>query len=69
MVRYLGGDTDELRQRLRDEVLNTTADDFQTFADALDQVREYGRVVVLGGSAVTAAAAERPGWLEVIKVL
>jgi Zn-dependent M16 (insulinase) family peptidase len=69
MVRYLVGDTDAIRQQLRDEVLNTTAEDFQTFADALDQLRAYGRVVVLGGPAVTAAATERPGWLEVIRVM
>lgn len=45
---HLLGLTDEERQRLRDEVLATTQDDFHQFADMLDQVKEYGQVVVLG---------------------
>lgn len=69
MVRALVGDTDAIRQQLRDEVLGTTAADFRAFAEALEQVRAHGRVVVLGGPAVEAAAAERPGWFDVTRVL
>jgi Zn-dependent M16 (insulinase) family peptidase len=35
MIRYLTGQTDEKRQKLRDELLSTTAEDFREFADFL----------------------------------
>ena len=70
MLRYLVGDTDEIRQRMREEILATSAADFQAFADALEQVVDRGLVVVLGSqSAIEAANAERAGWLDVSKVL
>ncbi|NOU36711.1 MAG: peptidase M16 [Kiritimatiellaceae bacterium] len=34
-IRYLTGNTDEKRQKLRDELLSTTADDFKAFAEFL----------------------------------
>lgn len=45
---YLLGTTDEERQRLRDEVLNTTLEDFHRFAGVLEQAKEHAAVVVLG---------------------
>ena len=70
MVRQLSGETDEERQQLREEVLSTTATHFKSFAEALDRVREEGLVKVLGSeSAIQGAQADRPGWLELIKVL
>src|SRR5262249_33753792 len=58
MLRYLVGDTDEIRQRIREEILATSAADFQRFADALEQVVDRGLVVVLGSqSAIEAANA------------
>jgi Zn-dependent M16 (insulinase) family peptidase len=70
MIRLLVGDTDEIRQRMRDEILATTRADFLAFADALDQVREKGLIVVLGGpAAVEAANRERSGRLEITRVL
>ncbi len=70
MARYLAGDTDEFRQRLRDEILSTSAADFRAFADALDLVRDHGQVVVLGSSvAIEAANATREGGMEIVKVL
>ncbi len=45
---YLLGTTDEERQRLRDEVLSTTVEDFHAFGEALDAVKDKGAVVVLG---------------------
>ncbi len=70
MVRYLVGDTDEIRQRIREEILATTAADFLVFADVLDQVADRGLVVVLGSqAAIDAANAAKPGWLDVTKVL
>lgn len=70
LTRYLAGETNEFRQGLRDEILSTTSADFRAFADVLDQVKAAGRVVVLGSpGSIEAANDERPGWLELVKVL
>lgn len=42
------GQTDARLQRLRDQVLGTTAADFRDLAGALEQVAKVGDVVVLG---------------------
>ncbi len=66
LMRYLLGETDEHRQRRRDELLATGQDDFRHFAEALDELRQRGHVVVLGSQeAIQAANEERPGWLHV----
>ncbi len=70
MQHYLVGDTDEARQRMREEILSTTTADLRNFADALAHVAAHGRVVVLGSEQTIAAAnAERPGLLSVFRVL
>lgn len=70
MVRYLTKDTDEKRQLLRENVLNTSGKDFRDFADVLDGVKRSGLVKVVGSaSAIETVAAERKGWLEVFKLL
>jgi presequence protease len=70
MQRYLIGDTDEARQRMREEILSTTAADIRNFADAMADVAAHGRVIVLGSEqAIEAANAERPGLLSVTRVM
>ena len=70
MQRHLIGDSDDARQRMREEILSTTAADIRNFADALTQVAAQGRVVVLGSEqAIATANAERQGFLSVSKVL
>lgn len=70
MVRWLIGYSDAERQQYRDQVLSTSAADFKTFADALDQVRRQGLVAVLGSAeAIEAANAELDPKLTVTKVL
>jgi Zn-dependent M16 (insulinase) family peptidase len=70
MARFLAGESDENRQRIRDQVLETSLEDFQAFAVTLDQVNEAGLVVVLGSqAAIEEANRQRPGWLQVQKVL
>jgi Zn-dependent M16 (insulinase) family peptidase len=70
MQRHLIGDSDETRQRVREEILSTSAADIRNFADALAQVAAHGRVVVLGSEqAIEAANAERQGFLSVSKVM
>jgi len=70
MVRFLLGESDEYRQRIRDEVLSTTLQDFRKFGQVLVQVAQAGQVVVLGSQDALRAANEKKGdWLVVEKVL
>jgi presequence protease len=70
LVRHLRGDTDDARQQMREEILGTTAADFKAMARFMREVAANGIVKVLGApSAIEAAEQERPGWLQVLKVL
>lgn len=70
MARYLAGETDEYRQRWREQALSTTVDDFHAFGEVLECAKDAGLVVVLGGAeGIEKANAERGGWLDVKKVL
>jgi Zn-dependent M16 (insulinase) family peptidase len=71
MTRYLAGDSDEDRQRWREQVLDATVDDFHAFGDALARLNERGRVVVLGSKdAIDRANTDRGGaWLDIKKIL
>ena len=70
MLRYLCNDTEEVRQKMRDEVLETTPEHFRAFAQALARINQKGIVKVLGSpDAIEGANRSRPGWLEVMKVL
>jgi Zn-dependent M16 (insulinase) family peptidase len=69
LQRYLMGETDELRQQHRDEVLGTTVADFRAFADVLESVKEQGHTVVIGSpDAVATANSERGNWMEVFPI-
>jgi Zn-dependent M16 (insulinase) family peptidase len=48
MMRYFTGRTDEMRQKLRDEVLSTNGEDFLAFGEVLEKVVNSDAVVVLG---------------------
>ena len=48
LMRYLVGQTEVARQKLRDELFATTATDFRNFADVMDGVRDRGQIVVMG---------------------
>lgn len=70
MLYHLTGETDDDRQRMREEVLNTSLSDFRAFGETLESMREEGLVKVLGSkSAIEEAMKERPGWLEVVDIL
>ena len=70
LLRYLIGDTDELRQHYRDQVLGTTLADFHALGDALDTLRDHAAIALLGGQpALEQANTERPGRLNVVKVM
>lgn len=49
-MRYLTGDDEAARQRMREEVLGTGLKDFHSFGEMLEAVRDAARVVVLGSS-------------------
>ncbi|MBN2389081.1 MAG: insulinase family protein [Anaerolineae bacterium] len=69
MVYYLCGESDEDRQRLRDELLTTTVADFRAFVDVLQNVQETGGVVVMGSPEAIAEANACDGHFEITKVL
>ena len=70
MMRWLTGIDDVYRQRIRDEVLATSADDFRAFADVLDHVAQQGVIAVLGSEeAIDVANAKRGDFLQKLKVL
>lgn len=70
MERTLAGISDEERQRLREEILATTAADFRAFADTAELVREHGHLVIMGAQATLEAAnQELPTPLELQPVL
>ncbi|MBO0753764.1 MAG: hypothetical protein J2P53_16720, partial [Bradyrhizobiaceae bacterium] len=70
MQRHLIGDTDAARQKMREEILSTTASDLRKFGDAMAEVAVKGRIAVIGSEqAIEAANAARPGLLTVSRVL
>ena len=70
MLHHLTEYTDEERQKIRDQVLSTTVEDFKVFGEALNRVNDNGLVVVVGSKDnITAANAERGNFLEVVNVL
>ncbi len=60
--RALLGITDERRQRLRDQLLNTRVEDFHHLADALEALAHQGRIAVLGAEPALQEAAQQHGF-------
>jgi hypothetical protein len=70
MLRHLTGESEEERQKMRDQVLGTTAKDFRDFAEILDKVNRDGIVKVMGSqAAIESALATRPEWLKTFRLL
>ena len=70
MWRHLLGASDDYRQQLREQILDTSEADLKSFAEAVDAVRERGIIAVVGSAeAVDAANKDRPGLLTPIRVL
>lgn len=59
MLRYLIGETDDKRQKMREEILSTRQEDFREFGRWLEAFKEKGLVTVLGNQGNIAAAKER----------
>ena len=70
LTRYLVGQTEDARQKLRDELFATSPDDFRTFAGIVDGVRDQGAVVIMGGADKLAEANQAQGgnWLTLTTV-
>ena len=69
MVRWLVGETDESRQQMRDEILGATTADFRKFGEALQELNQQARVVVMGSADALHAAGETGRALKVTKVM
>jgi presequence protease len=70
MQRHLVGDTDAVRERVREEVLSTTVADVRAFVDVTAEIARRGRVVVIGSkTSIERADRERPGLLAMAKLL
>jgi len=70
MAQQLAGITEEHRQRIRDEVLGTTREDFRRFADVLESFKMEGIVKILGsGKAIEEINKENPRRFNVTNVL
>ena len=66
MLRYLTRRSDDLRQRIRDQVLSTNGEDFIAFGEVLEKVAQSNAVTVLGSQSAIESANVG---LEVTKVL
>lgn len=61
-ARALTGDTRELRQKMREEILATTQAHFNAFAEPLAAALHNGTVCALGGDVLEKTAAAETGW-------
>lgn len=68
MIWYLSGETDEQRQRTRDEVLGTSKEDFRVFSEAITPLSHKGILKVLGSQNSLSALIEE-GILKSTSVL
>ena len=64
-LRQFTGDTRESRQKMREEILSTTKEDFHRFGEILAKTLENGPICVLGGSTLEKAADEQGDWTKV----
>jgi len=70
MIRHLTHISDKDRQQVREEILGTTGKDFRVLAGVIENIGDKGIVKVLGSeTAIQSVQEDRPGWLQVLKVL
>jgi len=58
MINYLDGETAEDRQRWRDEILDTTTEDFKSFGKRMESLKETASSVVIGSKKAITDANE-----------
>jgi len=64
-LRYLLGHTTESRQTWKDEILNTTAVDFEEFAKRLENANDYSTVIVTSGALYESAKLPKRNVLKI----
>ena len=64
-LRYLANESDDFRQRMREQILATKIEDFHNFGDLLQVLPESHHIVVMG----SAEALEKAGGLAVTRVM
>jgi presequence protease len=70
LAQQLANVTDDDRQKIRDEILGTTKEDFKKFADVLEAMKTKGIVKILGsGKAIEELNQRQTGWLNVTNIL
>ena len=70
LTSYLTGNTDERRQLRREQILNTSLEDFKVFGEVLDALKDEGVIIVMGSPDALKTAndgSDRP--LEIMQVL
>ncbi|MDR1855867.1 MAG: insulinase family protein [Desulfovibrio sp.] len=60
---WMAGESDEMRQKMREEIFGVTAADFQAFGEVLAEAGKSAAICVLGGEAVGKVAKAR-NWSE-----
>jgi hypothetical protein len=68
MLWHLSGETDEQRQQMRTEVLDTTKEHFRAFSEALEPMADKGILKILGPETNLSSLIEE-GHLKPVKVL
>jgi Zn-dependent M16 (insulinase) family peptidase len=66
MIRYLSGDTEDFRQKIREQVLSTNGEDFIAFGETIQKLTSSDAITVIGSQ--TAIESANIG-LKVTKVL
>ncbi len=70
MQRYLTKNTEADRQKYREEILSTKAEDFNVFAESLEKIIDNGLIVVLGSAeAIREANQDHDGFLNVQQIM
>src|SRR5262249_23551811 len=70
MQRSLVGETDAVRQAVREEVLSSTVGDIRAFTEVAAEIAKRGRLVVIGSKAsLENANVAHPGLLAIGKLL
>ena len=69
MARHWGRDTEEARQRVREEVMGTTLEDLRAAGRVMKQAMQDAPVVVLGSEEGLKAAAKSLGGMELTRAM
>jgi Zn-dependent M16 (insulinase) family peptidase len=56
MIRHLTGETDEFRQKVREQILSTNGEDFIAFGEVLEKVAQSEAVTVIGSQSAIESA-------------